>query len=117
MAEKLSEALIVMAVGMSGVFASLLFFYLLMVVLNYADSKINQYRVSKKLSPKANLDTNEPIVQITPELVAVISAAAYEVFKKPLVVKKIKYLNKTANSWSESGRMIVMGSHNINKVK
>jgi hypothetical protein len=106
-----------MVVGISAVFSSLFFFYILMVVLKTVDDRINTYRVNKKLIPIANLDTNEPQVQITPELVAVISAAAYEVFKKPVVVKKIKYLNKSANSWSESGRMIVMGSHNINKVK
>ncbi|MFH1051703.1 MAG: OadG family transporter subunit [bacterium] len=117
MYEKLTEALIVMIVGIGGVFLSLLFFYLLMIVLNVVDSKVNKYRVNKKLSPKTKLDNIEPKIQITPEIVAVISAAAYEVFKKPVVVKKIKYLTKSATTWSETGRMIVMGSHNINKTK
>ncbi len=112
--ERLSEALVVMAVGLGAVFSSLLFFYLMMIVLQYIDSKFNLYMVNKKLNPVSE-PKDDKEVAITPEIVAVISAAAYEVFKKPIVVKKIKYLTKTETSWSQTGRMIVMGSHNIEK--
>lgn len=114
MENKLWEAIIVMIVGMGGVFASLVFFFLLMLVLNTLESKINKLRVSKKLQPKP-VTSNEEQISISPEIVAVISAAAYEVFRKPVIIKKVKYLKQTDNKWSETGRMIVMGSHNFKK--
>ncbi len=114
MEENINEAIVVMIVGLGGVFTSLVFFYLLMLALNGIESRINKSRASRKLSPKPAANSEEQI-NISPEIVAVISAAAYETFRKPVVVKKVKYLKQTDSKWSETGRMIVMGSHNINK--
>jgi Na+-transporting methylmalonyl-CoA/oxaloacetate decarboxylase gamma subunit len=111
--DKLSESLVVMLVGISAVFASLFFFYIIIMILQFIDNKLNSIRVQKKLTPLINEEKND--LKLSPEIVAVISAAVYEVIKKPIVVKKIKYLSQTETSWSETGRMIVMGSHNIIK--
>lgn len=113
MLDKLFEALVVMLVGVSAVFSSLLFFYIIIVILQLIDNKLNSIRVNKKLTPLKNEVDDD--LKLSPEIVAVISAAIYEVVKKPIIVKKIKYLSKSDSSWSETGRMIVMGSHNINK--
>lgn len=114
MEERLWEATLALIVGMGGVFASLVFFYLLMLVLNALETRINKLRVNKKLLPKPAA-SNEEQISISPEIVAVISAAAYEAFRRPVVIKKVKFLKQTDNSWSETGRMIVMGSHNFKK--
>lgn len=48
------------------------------------------------------------------ELVAVITAAASEVLKKRIIVRKIKSINPNMESaWSQAGRTSVMGSHSL----
>ena len=113
MLDKILEALVVMFVGFTAVFSSLLFFFIIITLLQFIDNKLNTIRVNKKLTPLINEEKSD--INITPEIVAVISAAVYEVIKKPVVIKKIKYLSQSESSWSETGRMIVMGSHNIIK--
>ncbi len=116
MFERLAEAIVVMIVGISAVFSSLVFFYLLIVILMAVDKKINAKKVLSKLKPTSIVKDEESLEVINPEIVAVIAAAAYEMFNKPIVIKKIHYLNQSAGtSWAESGRLTVMGSHNIRK--
>ncbi|ROL56475.1 hypothetical protein D9V86_12850 [Bacteroidetes/Chlorobi group bacterium ChocPot_Mid] len=86
--DKLSESLVVMLVGISAVFSSLFFFYIIIMILQFIDNKLNSIRVQKKLTPLINEEKND--LKLSPEIVAVISAAVYEVIKKPIVVKKIK---------------------------
>lgn len=48
------------------------------------------------------------------ELVAVITAAAIETLKKPVVVTKIKSVASNSQSaWSLAGRQNVMGGHSV----
>jgi len=116
MIELLMEALVVMLVGMSAVFASLLFFYLLIIALSKIEYRINNIRVGNLLKPKSVIKDQQAVDVINPEIVAVIAAAAYEALSKPVVIKKIRYLKQsTESSWAESGRLTIMGSHNIRK--
>ena len=115
MFEKLIEALEVLVIGMGAIFASLFFFYLLILVLKKIDEKLAKSEnkaiaVQNNLSPEAELQNDE----ITPELIAVLSAAAYSVVRKPIRIKTISFLDdKDDSTWAKMGKMDVIGSHNI----
>lgn len=113
MYDNIYQALLVMTVGIIIVFSALTFFYLLIMLLKYADEKINKYKATKRLSPTSvGIET----VDVNPEIIAVISAAAYETFHKPIRIKKIRFLHQEEDtSWSRIGRMNVISSHNIFK--
>jgi|DewCreStandDraft_4_1066084.scaffolds.fasta_scaffold00292_10 Na+-transporting methylmalonyl-CoA/oxaloacetate decarboxylase gamma subunit len=111
--EKLIEALLILFVGMTSVFLSLLFFYIVIFMIREVDEKLNNFLVQKKLVP-TKLDTEK--AQIKPEIVAAISAAAYQTFHQPVKIKKIHFLDDSSSrEWAVSGRINIMGSHNIKK--
>ena len=118
--EKLIEALEVLVIGMGAIFASLIFFYLLIVVLKKADTMMAKSD-AKKAQDKSDADSlliteksSEASNDITPELIAVISAAAYSIVRKPVRVKTISFLgNKDDSTWSQIGKIDVISSHNV----
>ncbi len=120
--ERLIEALEVLVIGMGAIFASLTFFYLLIVVLKKADT-IMAKNDQKKAQAKSDADdlivAEDNIVttdEITPELIAVISAAAYSIVRKPVRIKTISFLgNKDDTAWSQMGKMDVISSHNVQR--
>lgn len=115
MFEKLIEALEVLVIGMGAIFASLFFFYLLILVLKKIDEKLAKSDAQKDLA-KENLNANTEQLEdeISPELIAVLSAAAYSVVRKPIRIKTISFLGGQDDStWSKMGKMDVIGSHNI----
>jgi hypothetical protein len=62
------------------------------------------------LASELKEDDNE----ISEELVAVISSAAFVALNKNLVVKKIQFLSGNDNSaWSRAGRLNIMSSHSV----
>lgn len=111
--EKIVEALLVMIVGMIGVFISLLFFYFIIFAIQKIDDRLNRFLVQKKLQPER---IQSDVAQIKPEIVAAIAAAAYETFHKPIKIKRIHFLDESQSSqWAATGRITIMGSHNIKK--
>ncbi len=115
MLERLIEALEVLVIGMGVIFASLFFFYLLIVVLKMIDDKLAK-NAAKIIAKDTSINENEYIDEneITPELIAVLSAAAYSVVRKPIRIKTISFLGEPGDSnWSKIGKMDVIGSHNI----
>ncbi len=115
--EKLIEALEVLVIGMGGVFTSLIFFYLLIVLLKKIDGMI-QAKESKTLEIATNqrkeAEDLSRINEIDNELIAVISAAAYSIVRKPVRVKTISFLgNKDDSTWSQIGKIDVISSHNV----
>ncbi len=109
--ETILQALFILIFGISAVFASISFFFLIIFVLKKIDEKINEFRVNKKL--KSDSLTEKENV-LTPELVAVISAAIFEVINKPVHIRKIKFLkDEKSGSWTALGRQNIMGSHAI----
>lgn len=114
MLENLLEALVILIVGIGGVFISLIFFYLLIFLLKTVDEKINKIRVSKKLGLKSTEKQEKDI--LTPELVAVISASAFIAIQKPIIVKRIHFLDDHGDTpWARIGRLNIIGSHNIRR--
>lgn len=63
--------------------------------------------VSKKPEPEE--------AEISPELVAVITSAAFHALKRNVKVKKIRLFRPTDNSWSVAGRVSMMASHTVGK--
>lgn len=107
----IEEALFVLVFGISAVFVSIFFFYILIFALKKIDERINELRVKKKLKSSEILDGGN---LLTPELVAVISAAVFEVINKPIHIRKIKFLkDEKSGSWIALGRQNIMGSHAI----
>ncbi len=56
----------------------------------------------------------EPVVEIEPELMAVLAAAAYEALGKPVMIHKAHIHRERATElWSRAGRMDIMVSHRV----
>ena len=107
----IQEALFILGFGISAVFLSIFFFFLIIFTLKKFDEQINDIRVKRKLWSG---DLTENTNVLTPELVAVISAAVFEVINKPVHIRKIKFLkDEKSGSWTAMGRLNIMGSHAI----
>lgn len=120
--DNVSEALLVLVVGMGGVFGSLIFFYLVISLLNKIDSyfvkkeeriRAGGLQESKKIEAELEQTQDEADDD---ELMAVITAAAFAATDKQIIVKKIQFLNQpTSNAWAQAGRLGIMASHNVQK--
>jgi Na+-transporting methylmalonyl-CoA/oxaloacetate decarboxylase gamma subunit len=114
MLENIEEALMLLIVGLGVVFVSLFMFNILISTMKFVDEKINKMRVGKKLSIKK--EDVAPEEKITPEVVAIITAAAIEAFHKPISIKKIHFLDShDSSSWTNTGRLGVLGSHSLKR--
>ncbi|MBX7152104.1 hypothetical protein K1X84_10715 [bacterium] len=115
MVEKLLESVLLLFVGMGGVLISLSGFAAMIWLFKILDEKFNTYRIrhySETLESTPSED--EP----NDELVAVITATAVAILKKPVVIRKIHFLNRSAgSSWAVTGRLNIMASHLISKRK
>ena len=119
--ERLTEASLVLVVGMGGVLGSLVFFYLVISFMN----KIELYIVNRQkrtaeaelIKQKAKKASESTALQDDDELTAVITAAVVASIRKEIIVKKIQFLRQSnSNSWSTIGRMNLIGSHDVHKV-
>lgn len=51
--------------------------------------------------------------ELSPELVAVITSAAFHALKRNVKVRKIRLFTQPESNWGTTGRVIVMASHNV----
>lgn len=114
--EILLESLLIMLVGMTGVFISLVLLAGMIWSFRWMDEELNKRRI-RKYAQKVELQQVED--EINDELVAVLSAAAATALRKSVVVRKVQFLNQKSNSasWAVTGRLNVMASHAISKRK
>ncbi|MBX2990937.1 MAG: OadG family protein [Bacteroidetes bacterium] len=114
--EKILESLLVMLVGMTGVFTSLVFLAGMIWFFRWADEKLNKWKIRRYAE---KVESHQVEDEINDELIALLSAAAATALHKSVVVKKVQFLNqKTAGaSWAVTGRLNVMASHAISKRK
>lgn len=115
MFENFGESFLLLVVGVSGVFLCLLLLAFMIWAFRAADEWLNNRRIQKYSekveSTLADNDLND-------ELVAVLSAAASSVLKKPIKVRRIHFLGDTeSTSWASTGRLNIMASHLIPKRK
>ena len=113
MQEKLFESLLLLFVGLTGVFISLSGLAAMIWLIKALDEKINTLRILT-YSKKTGDDPDE----VNDELVAVISAAAFSMMKKPVVIRKIHFLDhRSGDAWAVTGRLNIMASRPIRKRK
>ncbi len=114
--ENFFESLLLLVVGMSGVFASLVFLAGMIWLFRFADETLNRRRI-KKYSQQVEL--HEVVDEVNDELVAVITAAVSSTLRKPVIVRRVQFLNQKSSggSWAVTGRVNIMASHAIAKRK
>ncbi len=118
MSENINEAILVLIVGMGGVFLALIFFYLVITLLNrteryFVEAK-NKKEAKLALQKQQEMELAAKDEIDEDELIAVITAAAYYTIQQNLVVKNIKFIRNTGpSSWAAIGRLNLIGSHNI----
>lgn len=115
MYDKLIESILLLVVGMTGVFAALVFLAVMIWSFRLFDEWLNRKRIQKYASQvESKLVDNE----VNDELVAVLTAAAASVIRKPVRVRRVQFLSGTgAAAWATTGRLNVMASHSIPKRK
>ena len=115
MMESLIESSLLLVVGMVGVFAALLLMAGMIWALKSSDEWINSLRI-KKYAQK--VEANQVEVDMNDEIVAVLAAAATTALKKPLRIRKVRFLGADQRgAWAVTGRLNVMASHQITKRK
>ena len=105
--------MLLLLAGMAGVFVSLSGLAGMIWLIKAFDEKINTLRILT-YSKKVEVQPDE----VNDELVAVISAAAFNTLKKPIVIRKIHFLdNRSGDAWAVTGRLNIMASRPIRKRK
>ncbi len=117
--ERLGESFVVLVVGMGGVIGCLLFFYLVIGLINKVDAwavERQKERAERLRNMAASSRANKAAPDGDEELLAVITAAAESMLSKQIVVKNLRFLSDSnPTSWATIGRMNLISSHNIQK--
>lgn len=115
MSERLLESFMLLVVGMGGVFASLLLLAGMIWLFKTFDERFNAWRIRTYAQ---KVEANPEDDGINDEVAAVIAAAATAAMKRPVVVRKVRFLTPVPEtSWAVTGRVNIMASHLITKRK
>lgn len=111
MTEKITEALIVVVVGMGSVFSVLALLAGVLVVLSALGLKRTSSTVAEDDESRNIIEDEEG------EIAAVISAALTAALGEMPVVKQVKLADEQdeRSNWAAAGRQMVLGSHNLHK--
>ncbi len=111
----LLDASLVLVVGMGVVVLSLLMFAGLIVVLRASDERFNIFRIRRY---NAKVEAAPAHEGVNDELVAVLTAAAAVAIRKPVRIRRMRFLDTaSAGAWTSTGRLNIMASHAIPKRK
>ena len=115
MTDPIIEVILLLIVGMAVVFTALLLLAGMIRLLIWGDSRINAMRIRKYAD---KVETHQVDDEVNDEIVAVITAAVTTSIRKPVVVRKIRFLESGAEpAWAVTGRLNIMASHAITKRK
>jgi Na+-transporting methylmalonyl-CoA/oxaloacetate decarboxylase gamma subunit len=118
--EKLIDATTMTVVGMGIVFLSLALmgeiFVLLKRLMTRDGFKTEPVAAPKVVSPVAPEPSGvvdaSGSSDVDPKLLAILTAAAFAVVRKPLAVRRITFINRnTISGWTEAGRTDIHSSH------
>ncbi len=113
--DNLVQSLLLLVVGMTGVFLSLVLLAGMIWLFRYVDEEINRRRI-KTYATK--VETKQVDDELNDELVAVLTAAVATAMRKAITIRKIQFLGQPAGAaWSVTGRLNIMASHAISKRK
>ncbi len=111
--DNLLESLILLVVGMGGVFAALLLLAGMIWLLRWADEWLNQRRI---LAYAQKVETHAVDTDLNDEVIAVLAAAASSTLKKRVTVRRVRFLSpRSGSTWASSGRLNIMASHLIQR--
>ena len=109
MQELLLESGLLLVVGISAVFTSLLMLAGMIWLFKAADEALNAKRV-RKYAVKVENKGIDP--DHNDEIVAVISAAVIAAIQRPVQVRHIRFLGEQGeDQWASAGRSTIMSSH------
>jgi sodium pump decarboxylase gamma subunit len=115
MTNPVTEAVLLLVVGMAVVFSALLLLAGMIRLLEWADRRINAVRIRTYAT---KVETHQVDDDVNDEIVAVITAAIATTLRKPVVVRKIRFLSSGSEpAWAVTGRLNIMASHAITKRK
>lgn len=111
--ENILDSLVLVIVGMGSVFAALLLLAAMIWLFKATDEQLNRRRI-RKYSESVEIGDQT----INDEVVAVLAAAAVTALKKPVRVRRVRFLAAgTEGTWAVTGRLNVMASHQIARRK
>ncbi len=104
----LADGVVLMIVGMGVVFASLCVLLLLISALRRVSERTAAEAQPDGDAPLANVDVDEGV---TPELVAVLTAAATAAVDRPLRIRKVRIASTAPGAaWLSGGRAALMAT-------
>jgi Na+-transporting methylmalonyl-CoA/oxaloacetate decarboxylase gamma subunit len=106
-------------IGIMVVFLALVLVSLALSLLNYIDARLKRRAIRQPAPQSAAPAPAEPAgasaersPELSPELVAVVAAAANEILGYPVRVTRIRYHRQApGGGWSQQGRLTVMAGH------
>ena len=108
-----SLSLSVLALGI--VLVTFLVLIVTVRAIRWADERLNALRIAEYAQ---KVETHQVDEEVNDEIVAVITAAVAAMLKKPVVVRKIRFLSTESEpAWAVTGRLNIMASHAIAKRK
>jgi len=115
MEQKLIESVLLLVVGLTVVFLALILLAGMIRLLEWTDRRVNSLRI-KKYAEK--VETHKVDEEINDEIVAVLSAAVSTTLRRPVRIRKIRFLTgEPAEAWAVTGRLNIMASHAITRRK
>jgi sodium pump decarboxylase gamma subunit len=115
MTQNITEALLLLVVGLAVVFSALLLLAGMIWVLEWADRTINSLRIRKYAK---KVETHKVDDALNDEIVAVIAAAVATTVGRAVKIRKVRFLSGTpAAAWAVTGRLNIMASHAIARRK
>jgi Na+-transporting methylmalonyl-CoA/oxaloacetate decarboxylase gamma subunit len=115
MAEMLLQATLILLVGLVVVFSSLLLFAGTILLLRALDERFNLFRIRRYT---ARVEASPLAQDMNDELVAVLTAAAVAALRRPVRIRRMRFLESgTAGAWTSTGRLNIMASHAISRRK
>jgi sodium pump decarboxylase gamma subunit len=115
MLDKMLESLLLLIVGMGGVFVSLALLAGMIRCFSYADEALNKRRINRYA---AQVEAHQVDESLNDEIVAVIVAAASATLRKSVIIRRVRLFdNRSTDPWAVTGRLNIMASHAISRRK
>lgn len=110
-----SQSTLMLTVLTYGIAIVISFLVALLIKGIYLAMNFMEHRQKQQITPPPPV-TEAATEALSPELVAVISAAAVMTFGPKARIKRIHYrTGRPTTGWSQQGRMTVMTSHNVRR--
>jgi Na+-transporting methylmalonyl-CoA/oxaloacetate decarboxylase gamma subunit len=115
MSDSFLDSLLLLIVGMGGVFAALILMAGMIWTMRSSDDWLNALRIRRYAK---KVEEKPPEDEITDEIVAVLAAATTAALRRQVRIRKVRFLGtQPAGTWAVTGRLNVMASHQISRRK